>query len=194
MDYLSIAKNIEERALAPGFFSGEAAWLKSRRPFAAVIGFAKWLRGVRFINAAVRAVSAVLIFVQSYAVVLVIASAAATLSAAFLLLALPVFAAAYLTSGKRCRREAKALAGSRRPVCFVFLSKKLSDRPFLRRTLEALSEENEIYVVTGNVSVGVNGGKRRIASGISYVHRVFYHRLKKELERAGYEGRVTVVI
>lgn len=194
MDYLSKAKNIEQLALARGFFSGEAAWLKSKKPFTAVSKAIKWLKSVKIINVIVKAVSAAFVYIQSYALVFVLAGALATLSAAFLLLALPVLATAYLSSLSGCRKEAARISGISRPVCFVFLSKKLSMRPFARETLAFLAEKNEVYVVTGSVSVGVNGGKRKIGDGVSFIHRVYYHRLKKELTKRGFDRRVAIVI
>ena len=194
MDYLSKAKNIEQLALARGFFSGEAAWLKSKKPFAAVSKALKWLKSVKIINVIVKAVSAAVVYIQSYALVFVLAGALATLSAAFLLLALPVLAAAYLSSLRSCRKEAARLSGTNRPVCFVFLPKKLSARPFARETLALLAEKNEVYVVTGSVSVGANGGKRSIGDGVSFIHRVYYHRLKRELAKRDFDSRITIVI
>lgn len=194
MDYLSKARYIEERALASGFLKGEAVRIKNSRPLRAIVRFSKWLRGAKVINTLITVSSTVIAYIHSYAALFIVAGASATLFAAFLLFALPVYAASYIAAGRSCAAEAKRITASGRPVRFVFLSEKLPERPFLLDTLGLFAESGEVYVVTDSISVGANGGKRRIINGVSYVHRAFYHRLKKELARAGYGGRITVVI
>ncbi len=191
MDFLSKAKAAEARALADGYFSGEAAWLKTLRPLSLMIRFTKWLRGAKFINAVVSAVSTALVYIQSYALLLLFAGAAAVFFSAAVLLFLPALLASYVTAGRKCREDAKRLCADNRPVCFLFTR---NDRRVFTDTVSALAAENEVYVVTGGPVLGANGGRRRVKSHVSYVHRAFYHRLRKELGKAGYRGRTAVVI